>query len=85
MTSGFVEPWLPEAHHQKAQCLARVANRSGHGFTDTEAARHMYREFAAAELDEGHRLDEPPGADPEAVAEAVLLRFGRGALRCAAR
>jgi cytidylate kinase len=63
------------------QCLARVANRSGHGFTDAEAARQMYREFAAADLDDRHRLEEPPGADANAVAEAVLLRFRRGTLR----
>jgi adenylate kinase family enzyme len=32
-------------------CLERVRSRAGHGFRDLEAARHMYKEFAAAEAD----------------------------------
>jgi hypothetical protein len=27
-------------------CLARVAGRTGHGFTDPDATRRMHREFA---------------------------------------
>ena len=93
---GVVGPWflsafasatgLPEISYvvllpSEEQCLARVANRSGHGFTDAEATRHMHRQFTIAELDDRHRLDEPLGADADAVAETVLRRFRRGELR----
>ncbi len=41
---------LPPEQH----CLARVQTRVGHGFTDLDAARHMYRQFAEAEIDSRH-------------------------------
>jgi cytidylate kinase len=36
------------------ECVERVQSRNGHGFTDPEATRHMYREFAASEIDGRH-------------------------------
>ena len=62
------------------ECVARVAGRSGHGFTDAAATRRMHREFAAADIDPRHLLRDPGGA-PEAVARLVLDRLDDGALR----
>ncbi len=41
---------LPPEQH----CVARVRSRVGHGFTDLDATRHMYREFADADIDPRH-------------------------------
>ena len=60
-------------------CLERVATRSGHGFTDAAAARHMYREFADAHLDERHVV--PGSTRPPAVATEILNRLAGGQLR----
>jgi adenylate kinase family enzyme len=35
-------------------CLERVQSRSRHGFRDLDAAAHMYREFASAQLADRH-------------------------------
>jgi hypothetical protein len=61
-------------------CLTRVATRTGHGFTDADAARQMYRQFAGSELDERHVLRDPAGS-PSEVACAVRDRIDRGLLR----
>jgi cytidylate kinase len=61
-------------------CLARVAGRTGHGFTDADAARRMHREFAAAEVAPRHLLADPSGPPP-AVAEVIRQRWEQGALR----
>jgi adenylate kinase family enzyme len=126
VASGWVAPWLPEAHRQNEVvleaaaaaagrfvsggytvvhdgvvgpwflpafaaatglseldyvvllppedvCLQRVATRTGHGFTDAAAARHMYREFADAELEERHVVRNSTGA--AAVATEILNRL----------
>jgi hypothetical protein len=61
-------------------CRDRVATRTGHGFTDDDAARSMHREFARAEVAERHVLRELADG-PDAVAAAVLERQATGALR----
>lgn len=64
----------------ESECLARVAGRSGHGFTDADATRRMHRQFAAAEVDPRHVLADPAGP-PSAVAGSILDRLGTGTLR----
>ncbi len=66
---GVVGPWLVDAFGRAAGlirlhyalllppkhvCLHRVGSRIGHGFTELDAARHMYAEFASAEIDSRH-------------------------------
>jgi adenylate kinase family enzyme len=66
---GVLGPWFLDAFGQAAGlgslhyvvllppekvCLERVRSRVGHGFTDLEAAGHMYREFSAADIDGRH-------------------------------
>lgn len=63
-------------------CLERVRTRPDHGFTDLDAARHMYAEFASAEIDDRHVLRDPP-AEPAAVVDAVLERMAAHSLRYA--
>ncbi len=61
-------------------CLTRVATRTGHGFTDADAARRMHREFATAEVEERHVFPDP-AATPADVAAGILDRLARGQLR----
>ena len=64
-------------------CVARVATRTGHGFTDEAATRKMHAEFAGAQgpapAEPRHVLTDPP-ADPEAVADLVAAAHSAGAL-----
>ena len=60
-------------------CLARVAARAGHPFTDPDAARHMHAQFARAPLDARHVIDDA-GAGPAGVAAEVLRRVRAGSL-----
>jgi len=61
---GVIGPWFLEPFSEAAAldclhyvlllppervCVERVRSRVGHGFTDLDAARHMYREFADAD------------------------------------
>jgi energy-coupling factor transporter ATP-binding protein EcfA2 len=65
-------------------CIKRVRERSGHGFTDLDAARQMYAEFndaalASAEIDRRHVLDDiDDGADAAVLAALIrdLVRDG---------
>ncbi len=91
---GVVGPWflpayasatgLPQLHYvillpPEDVCLERVATRSGHGFTDAAAARHMHRQFAEASVDERHVVRHP-SAPPTLTAE-ILDRLAGGLLR----
>jgi energy-coupling factor transporter ATP-binding protein EcfA2 len=91
---GVVGPWslpaftaatgLAQLHYavllpSQERCVARVASRSGHGFTDASAARAMHRDFATAAVAARHVLADPPD-EPAAVAAAVLERLAAGAL-----
>ena len=62
------------------RCVRQVANRSGHGFTDEAATRHMHREFAQAEIDQRHVLTGL-ASTIEGVAADILARLRAGALR----
>ena len=61
-------------------CIRRVRERSGHGFTDIPATRHMYREFARAEVDQRHVLPVDEWATPETTAAVVRERRAVGSL-----
>ena len=62
------------------RCVAQVAGRTGHGFTDEAATRHMHRDFAAADIEQRHVLADSPGPAGETAAE-VLRRIRNGTLR----
>jgi predicted ABC-type ATPase len=67
------------------RCLARVASRVGHGFTDKAATRKMHGEFAGADIDARHVLVERPGSagaadTAESVADRIEAARARGTL-----
>jgi hypothetical protein len=53
------------------RCIERVGTRQGHGFRDEGATRHMYRQFARADIDRRHLLLDPPD-DPDEVADMIV-------------
>ena len=55
----------------EACCVERVRRRVGHGFTDPSATRHLWREFAQAEVDPRHVLQVGDSDDPERTARAI--------------
>jgi cytidylate kinase len=65
------------------QCVARVATREGHGFTDEPATRKMHAEFTASAIDPRHVLLDPTGP-PEAIAARIASAIAAGTLtyRC---
>jgi energy-coupling factor transporter ATP-binding protein EcfA2 len=82
---GVIGPWflqtfgtatgLPRLHYvmllpPEAVCIDRVRLRVGHGFSDLDAAHHMYREFAEAATDDRHVMTTP--APAEVVAASIL-------------
>ena len=91
---GVVGPWflpafaaasgLPRLHYvvvlpPLAQCLARVAGRAGHGFTDAAAATSMHAQFVAAAVESRHVL-AVSDQTPREVAGSVLERYRDGTL-----
>lgn len=52
-------------------CLKRVASRTGHGFTDLAAARHMHDDFVRATSDPG--TPEPGSPEPGTSVPGVVL------------
>ena len=62
------------------RCVERVANRSGHDFTDEGSTRHMHRQFARAEIGERHVLAGLAGPADETAGE-IMKRIQGGALR----
>lgn len=90
---GVVGPWFVEKlaatvtdlHYvvllpPVATCVARVGARTGHGFTDVDAARRMHQEFDTAGIAARHLLRDP-AAQPAAMAGQVRDRLGDGSLR----
>ncbi|MCF6743544.1 ATP-binding protein [Blastococcus sp. KM273128] len=90
---GVVGPWflsrfmaatnLESFHYvvllpSEAECLARVQHREGHGFTDLAATRHMYNDFANAELDARHILRDY--IDAAAAVSLIVERVAKGDL-----
>jgi predicted ABC-type ATPase len=70
---------LPSAE----QCVARVASRVGHGFTDEAATRHMHAQFAhsaQSAIDSRHVLAGLAGTAEE-TAQEILQRTRSGELR----
>jgi cytidylate kinase len=91
---GVIGPWFvaefaaacqaPRLHYAilmppEAVAVERVRTREGHGFTDLEAARHMYRDFRDAEVDPRHVVAGEVG-DADVVARAVRQRMDAGRL-----
>ncbi len=62
------------------ECVARVASRTGHGFTDEAAARHMHAQFAEAGIAARHLLTNAAAPAAETAGE-ILRRTGTGRLR----
>jgi energy-coupling factor transporter ATP-binding protein EcfA2 len=56
------------------RCVERVRTRTGHGFTDEDATRHMYDEFVRTDLPPSHVIDNPPD-DAGLVARAIEERM----------
>ncbi len=61
------------------ECLARVASRQGHGFTDPDATRRMHAEFVrgVTDLDPGHVVPNPAGDLDAAVTTIVAAHAAR--------
>jgi cytidylate kinase len=91
---GVIGPWfledfgaatgLPFLHYAillppERVCLERVRRRTGHGFRDPDATRHMYREFAEADIDPRHVLASTD--DAETLASRLFDLVQEGALR----
>jgi adenylate kinase family enzyme len=65
---------LPPAH----VALERVRLRIGHGFTNLDAAQHMYEQFAGSGIDHWHVL--PATDSPESIAATIAARVTDGSL-----
>jgi len=61
-------------------CLERVGSRAGHGFSDPDAARHMYNEFADRARPADLRIVRSTDS-PESIATAIADLRESGALR----
>jgi hypothetical protein len=61
------------------RCVERVTTRSGHGFTDEEATRHMHRQFLKSTIDPRHVILDPSD-DPGELADLVAEALERGGL-----
>jgi cytidylate kinase len=61
-------------------CVERVASRSGHGFTDEPATRHMHAQFAKEPVAARHVLAGDEFDVPSAVTE-IRRRFERDELQ----
>lgn len=62
-------------------CIERVASRRDHAFSDEAATRHMYQEFASAEIEGRHVVDTPAAGHVEEVVSVILSALGAGSLR----
>ncbi len=62
------------------ECVARVASRTGHGFSDEAATRQMHAQFAAAHIAGRHLLTDP-ATSAEETAREIHQRIGMGELR----
>ncbi len=95
---GVIGPWfleaflratgLPEVHYvvllpPEEICLRRISSRVGHGFSDLDAARHMYHEFVSAAASTPRVVTS--SAAPEIVAAEIADLLNCGALRVPTR
>jgi cytidylate kinase len=91
---GVLGPWfletfraatgLPSLHYaillpREQVCLERVRCRADHGFRDPAATRHMYREFAKADVDPRHVLASTD--DVDALTSRLFHLVQEGVLR----
>ena len=60
-------------------CVRRVAERTGHGFGDEAATRHMHEQFAAAAIEPRHVIDAS-AAGVEEIGAEILHRADDGLL-----
>jgi len=60
-------------------CVHRVATRTGHGFTDEDATRHMHAQFAGELPPRRHVIEDPPD-DVDAVAALIRRAVEDGSL-----
>lgn len=51
-------------------CIDRVRSRTGHEFTDLDATRHMYREFADSDISDQHVVTSTTPA--ESIASSIV-------------
>ena len=61
-------------------CLERVTYRQNHGFTDRDAAEHMWDDFHRADLDPRHIMDAPENL-PAELARTLVRRVENEAFR----
>ncbi|WP_422935475.1 AAA family ATPase [Sinomonas sp. P47F7] len=91
---GVIGPWfiktflehtgLEELHYvillpPLGVCLNRVKTRTNHGFTDLDAAEHMWRDFDQSSVEDRHRFI-PPTAGPEETASQIASLTSNGRL-----
>jgi hypothetical protein len=91
---GVIGPWfsetflaatgLPQMHYAVLLpsldcCLARVTERTGHGFTDLPAAEQVHQQFDRAGIPARHLFTDD-GDDPATTAARVRARIGEGLL-----
>lgn len=91
---GVIGPWSVDAFARAAnldrlhyavllppeqECIQRVKSRIGHGFTDLDAARHMYTEFSTAVIDTRHLITDT--SEPAALATHLQRLMGDGSLQ----
>jgi adenylate kinase family enzyme len=91
---GVIGPWFLDAFTQAAglgsvhyvmllppeqTCVERVQRRTDHGFTDLDATRHMYREFAKSEIDARHIMTGSQA--PDITAAVIFQSIRDGTLR----
>jgi hypothetical protein len=93
---GVIGPWfldvflagtgLDSLHYvvllpTEATCVERVRARLGHGFTDLDATRHMYRQLAVTDLSTQHIFDSTE--DAQETATRIFGLWESGAIACA--
>jgi cytidylate kinase len=91
---GVVGPWLLEAFLGAAKlnhlhyalllpplelCLERVSIRQGHGFTDRDAAEHMWHDFHRANVGARHVIDDHH-KQPGEIARRLAQQVGDGTI-----
>jgi hypothetical protein len=91
---GVIGPWfldtfgvgtgLTHLHYlillpSERTCVDRVGTRSGHGFTNIDATRRMYRQFASAAIND--RFVMSSGAAPASLASSIFDRVVDGSLQ----
>jgi cytidylate kinase len=91
---GIIGPWflaaftaaagLDRLHYalllpSEERCEARVQSRMGHGFSNLDATRHMYDQFAHSHIAERHLFMNPPD-EPIDAALWIWERVVEGSL-----